>query len=147
MVTGAAPVTRIRAWSRRQWVLLGQFCLVGLAGFGVNLAVYALAVGTEHATPMLAAVVAFCAAVLHNYVANRYWTFRQHRAGFALQGARFLVVSLATLGLNLLILQALLGTLGEIPAQAIAVCCATPVSFLGNKLWSFRERGVRHELV
>jgi putative flippase GtrA len=27
----------------------------------------------------------------------------------------------------------------ELPAQAIAVLCSTPCSFLGNRLWSFRH--------
>jgi putative flippase GtrA len=30
--------------------------------------------------------------------------------------------------------------LGEFPAQAIAVICATPLNFIGNKLWSFDSR-------
>ena len=26
----------------------------------------------------------------------------------------------------------------EVPAQAVAIAAATPLNFLGNKLWSFR---------
>jgi putative flippase GtrA len=28
--------------------------------------------------------------------------------------------------------------LGTVPAQAIAIAVATPLNFIGNKLWSFR---------
>jgi putative flippase GtrA len=28
--------------------------------------------------------------------------------------------------------------MGTVPAQAIAIAAATPLNFIGNKLWSFR---------
>jgi putative flippase GtrA len=53
---------------------------------------------------------------------------------------RFLIVSLAALGLNLAILRVLVG-LGtdKILAQAVAIVLVTPFSFSANKLWSFRS--------
>ena len=30
--------------------------------------------------------------------------------------------------------------IAKVPAQALAVAAATPLNFLGNKLWSFRAR-------
>ena len=57
-----------------------------------------------------------------------------------LQGARFLAVSLAALGANLAILALLVAVgLPKVPAQAVAIVLVTPLSFLGNKLWSFRR--------
>ena len=43
--------------------------------------------------------------------------------------------------ISLLLLTVLVeaGGLSKVPAQAIAVAAATPLSFLGNKLWSFRR--------
>jgi putative flippase GtrA len=40
---------------------------------------------------------------------------------------------------NLAALELLVAVAGlpEVPAQAIAIVVATPVSFAGNKLWSF----------
>ena len=37
-------------------------------------------------------------------------------------------------------LFALVEALGvsEVPAQAVAIAAATPLNFIGNKLWSFR---------
>jgi putative flippase GtrA len=55
---------------------------------------------------------------------------------------RFLIVSVAVYGANLLLLTLLVGAgAGKIVAQAIAVVLVTPLNFLGNKLWSFRRRG------
>ena len=55
------------------------------------------------------------------------------------QGVRFLLVSLAALGLNLLILRGLVALgAGKIVAQAVAIVLVMPFSFSVNKLWSFR---------
>jgi dolichol-phosphate mannosyltransferase len=53
---------------------------------------------------------------------------------------RFLVVSLVAFGFSLLLLTILVESAGlaKVPAQALAVAAATPLNFLGNKLWSFR---------
>jgi len=53
---------------------------------------------------------------------------------------RFFVVSLASLGANLAILNALisLGS-GKLVGQAVAIVLVTPLNFVGNKLWSFRR--------
>jgi putative flippase GtrA len=52
---------------------------------------------------------------------------------------RFFLVSVAALGLNLLLLRTLveLGA-GKVLAQAIAIVLVMPFSFTANKLWSFR---------
>jgi putative flippase GtrA len=60
----------------------------------------------------------------------------------AVQAPRFLVVSLGALALNLAALEALISVaaLPETTAQAVAIAIATPISFAGNKLWSFSRR-------
>ena len=89
---------------------------------------------------LLAATCSFLVAVTSNYSLNRLWTFRDRRAGVAAQGMRFFVVSLASLGANLLVLHLLI-TLGagKLVGQAIAIVLVTPLNFVGNKLWSFRR--------
>jgi dolichol-phosphate mannosyltransferase len=121
------------------WVQLLQFCLVGLTGYAVNLAVYTGLVHGLEANYLLAAVISFAVAVTNNYMWNRLWTFRRKRGHIVFQGARFLVVSLAALAANLAVL-AIFVALGvpKVPAQAAAIVLVTPLSFLGNKLWSFR---------
>ena len=76
-----------------------------------------------------------------NYTWNRIWTFRHHRGGVAAQGTRFFIVSLASLGANLLVLHLLITiATGKLVGQAIAIVLVTPLNFVGNKLWSFRHR-------
>jgi putative flippase GtrA len=122
------------------WVQLAKFCVVGASGYAVNLAVFALLVdGGLHYS--VAAACSFLVAVTNNYTWNRLWTFRGQRGHIAYQGLRFLVVALVALATNELILAALVvGGLGKVVAQAIAIILVTPINFVGNKLWSFRRR-------
>ena len=113
------------------------FCAVGAVGALVNLVAYVGLVTVVHVAPLVAATTAFCLGVVHNYLANRWLTFRSHRRGFASQGARFAVVALFALSVNLVVLALLLPVIGTVDAQVIAICVATPVNFLGNKRWSF----------
>ncbi len=140
--------TRVRAGLRKpgNWLQLVRFAGVGASGYVVNLLVYTLLeLGLSAAYPV-AATGAFVVALSNNFVWNRLWTFRAGDGHAGFQAARFCVVSLAAFALNLLVLYALvegagmdavLG-MGTVPAQAIAIASATPLSFVGNKLWSFR---------
>ena len=125
------------------WLQLVRFALVGGVGFVVNIAVYALCVHAIGLDYRLAAVFAWIVAVANNFVLNRHWTFDARAHGRVhFQAMRFLVVSVVTIGFSLLLLTILVegGGLAKVPAQALAVAAATPLSFLGNKLWSFRRR-------
>jgi dolichol-phosphate mannosyltransferase len=132
---------RIGAAARRpaSWVQLFKFGLVGGSGYLVNLAVFALLAGSLGAHHIVAAIGAFAVAVTNNFLWNRHWTFGPGDGPAHFQAARFFTVSLASLGLNLAVLELLLyvEAVGELPAQAIAVAAAMPFNFLGNKLWTF----------
>jgi putative flippase GtrA len=120
------------------WIQLLTFCVIGSIGYVINLAVYAvlLAGGVSF---IAAAVCSFLAAVGNNYTLNRIFTFRKQRGDVVGQAARYLSVSLLALLANLALLAILVDLgVGELPAQGAAIVLVTPVSFLGNKLWSFR---------
>lgn len=121
------------------WLELVRFGVVGASGYVVNLLVFSLTLHGAGAHYRVAATAAFVVAVANNFFWNRHWTFRARHGHAGFQAARFLAVSLAAFAFNLLVLELLVGSLGspEVPAQALAIIAATPVSFLGNKLWSF----------
>jgi dolichol-phosphate mannosyltransferase len=129
------------------WVQLVKFSLVGASGYVINLAVYSSLLKGAGVNYRAAAVLAFCVAVTNNFLWNRHWTFKatEDHAGF--QAARFLVVSLVALAFNLIVLEFLvsIAEVAKIPAQAIAVLAATPLNFVGNKLWSFRKPPARDQ--
>lgn len=121
------------------WVQLLKFGLVGGSGYLINLGVFALLAGSLGVHHLIAAVCAFGVAVTNNFLWNRYWTFGPGEGPAHFQAARFFAVSLASLGLNLAVLELLVSShaVGELSAQAIAVAVAMPFNFLGNKLWTF----------
>jgi putative flippase GtrA len=140
--TAALSARAVRALrAPHNWLQLAKFCLVGVSGYAVNLAVYTLLLRGGGVHYLAAATCSFFVAVTNNYVWNRVWTFRHQRGHFAYQGARFLVVALVALVANLVVLRVLVGFgVGKILAQAIAIVLVTPLNFVGNKLWSFRRR-------
>jgi putative flippase GtrA len=127
---------------RANWSQLARFAIVGASGYIINLAVFSALVGGGHTHYLAAAACAFCVAVTNNFLLNRYWTFKATHVTAAVQAPRFLVVSLGALALNLVALHVLISVfaLQATTAQAVAIGLATPISFAGNKLWSFSRR-------
>ena len=132
---------RVRAGLRRphNWVQLVKFCTVGASGYVVNLSVFALCVEVLDVHHLAAATVAFVIAVLNNFWWNRYWTFRVRQGHAGFQAARFFTVSIVAFLFAASILELLVSVAGlpELPAQAISIVAATPLNFIGNKMWSF----------
>jgi dolichol-phosphate mannosyltransferase len=138
------PHVRLLHGMRRpaNWLQLVRFAAVGGFGFVVNLAVYTLFVHGAGLEYRAASVVAWIVAVANNFFWNRHWTFDAREGVAHHQAMRFLLVSVITEVISLVLLTVLVesGGLSKVPAQAIAVAAATPLSFLGNKLWSFSAR-------
>ena len=139
--------TRVRHGLRRQhnWVQLVKFCVVGASGFVVNLTVFAIAseaLGLHH---LVSAAVAFAVAVTNNFLWNRHWTFQARHGHAGFQAARFFAVSTSAAMLAAAILLVLVDGIGlpEVPAQAISIVMATPLNFIGNKMWSFGRSRAR----
>jgi putative flippase GtrA len=140
--TIAMPVRRRLYHGMRRpgnWLQLLRFGTVGGSGYVVNLAVFAGCVHGLEVDYRLAAVIAFLVAVANNFAWNRAWTFRARDGRASFQAPRFLAVSVAAFCASFVVLQALVGPAGvpEVPAQAVAIVLATPLNFIGNKLWSF----------
>jgi putative flippase GtrA len=132
---------RIGAAARRpaSWWQLAKFGIVGGSGYLINLVVFALLASVFGIHHLAAAVGAFVVAVSNNFFWNRHWTFGPGELPAHFQAVRFFAVSLASLAINLVVLELLISgdVMGELPAQAIAVAVAMPFNFLGNKLWTF----------
>jgi dolichol-phosphate mannosyltransferase len=141
--------TRVRHGLRRphNWMQLVKFSAVGGSGYVVNLCTFAVAnnaLGLHH---IASATIAFVFAVFNNFWWNRHWTFgkhgaRDHHAGF--QAARFFTVSILAFLVALAILELLVSAgLPAVLAQAISIVAATPLNFVGNKMWTFGQRAPR----
>jgi dolichol-phosphate mannosyltransferase len=133
---------RVRHGVRRpqNWFQLGRFVAVGASGYVVNLVVFAACVHLLSIDYKVAAVIAFVVSVLNNFWWNRHWTFGAKQAHPLEQGARFFAVSVVTFGFSYVVLVSLVDGAGmaKVVAQAISIAAGTPLSFIGQKLWSFR---------
>ena len=122
-----------------------RFSAVGGTGYVLNLAVYSALVFGADVQYVLAAAIAFCVAVTNNFLINRHWTFKAAGGSVTFQAPRFLLVSVLALVANLVVLELLVGLVGvhKIVGQAAAILAATPLNFVGNKLWSFSGHSLR----
>ena len=133
--------TRVRHGLRRphNWYQLVKFCVVGGSGYVVNLCVFALCVKGFSLHHLVAATCAFVVAVVNNFSWNRHWTFGAGDGHAGFQAARFFAVSVAAFLFAAAVLEILVSRfdVGEVLAQAISIVVATPLNFVGNKMWSF----------
>jgi putative flippase GtrA len=143
-VRGEPPTAihlRVRAGLRKShnWLQLVKFSAVGGSGYAVNLATFALCVEVFKLHHLVAATCAFVVAVLNNFWWNRHWTFKARSGHAGFQAARFFAVSVAAFLFAASVLELLVSVfdVAELPAQAISIVVATPLNFVGNKMWSF----------
>jgi putative flippase GtrA len=139
--------TRVRHGLRRphNWYQLVKFCVVGGSGYVVNLCVFAICVNLLSMHHLVAATCAFVVAVANNFWWNRHWTFGAGGGHAGFQAARFFTVSVVAFLFAAVVLEVLVSAAGvqELPAQAIAIVAATPLNFIGNKMWSFARLSQR----
>jgi putative flippase GtrA len=158
------------ASSRRRRALApqyGQFVLVGLTGVGLNLAVFALTIwgftgrppldlisavtrsasaGASTGQILAASALAFAVATLWNFALNSVWTFRTRAELEHSRGRRlglYYAVSLGSLGVNELVLYALLPVVAPLYGQAVGILAGSVVGFFGNRRVTFAERPAR----
>ena len=135
------PLLRVRHGLRhtRNWIQLVRFGAVGASGYVVNLAVFAACVHLLGIDYRVSAVIAWAISVLNNFLLNRHWTFDAKQDHPARQAIRFFTVSLIAFGFTYVVLVVLVDAgVMKVLAQAIAIAAGTPLSFVGQKLWSFR---------
>ncbi len=132
---------RVRQGMRHphNWLQLVKFSLVGGSGYVINLGVFTLAASVLDLHHLLGATIAFAVAVTNNFWWNRHWTFAACAERARFQAPRFFAVSVAAFCVQAASLHLLVASAGvpEVVAQAVSVAAATPLNFVGNKMWSF----------
>ena len=115
-----------------------RFLAVGGASYAVNISLYAafVASGMHY---LLAAVSSYAIGFTFNFLANRHWTFAAGGERVDRQLIRFSILAAIILALDLGLLRIAIGGIGapKVLAQAVVILLLAPVSFAGNRLWSF----------
>lgn len=117
-----------------------RFLCVGASGYVINLVAFFVLIHGLAAPDKLSFVLAAAIASTNNFIWNRHWTFGAKEDHPFWQGVRFFAVSFLVLIAAAGIYTALVG-LGldwKVAADGIAWVIATPISFIVQKLWSFK---------
>jgi dolichol-phosphate mannosyltransferase len=124
-----------------------KFCLVGLAGVAVNLAVFYSLMNVFGIWYILGAGFAFVAAVTWNYILNRIWTFKNEfkpTSQIFNSYLRFIIVSLVGLTANLALLYVFVEDLhiNYILSQVLAISVVSVWNYYGSRIWVFRQNSL-----
>ena len=118
---------------------LAKFTLCGMLNCSITylvfLALYRL-VGLYY---IPASGLGYCAGIVNSFLVNRTFTFQARGAVQPMIG-RFALVTCVGFSVNLLSVHCFVTSLRLPPevAQVFALMCAGCVSFVGNKVWTFR---------
>jgi putative flippase GtrA len=118
---------------------LVRFLCVGASGYVVNLVIFFVLIHSLR-VDLVAFVGAALVASTNNFFWNRHWTFGAKADHPVWQAMRFYIVSLVVLLFSIGIYKLLVGAGVSMKtlADGIAWIIATPLSFIVQKLWSFR---------
>lgn len=135
-----------------------KFLVVGTIGFVVDFAVFNLFRSGFRFTPEISSIISFIAAVISNFIFNRYWTYPDSRSKPLLgQLVQFSIVNIIGLGIRTGIfafIHSPLGILfdetipnffvpgyviGENAALAIVVLVVLFWNFFVNRYWTYND--------
>jgi dolichol-phosphate mannosyltransferase len=126
-----------------------RFAAVGLLGVVFQLAAFALLIGPAGVNHLVAAAVSTALALCSNFVLNRIWTFEAAHLHMGVQAAKFAIVSVVAIGVNVLVVLIVVDGLGAPKGlgEVLAVCFQAPVSYVGNRAWTFADAGPQPSVV
>jgi putative flippase GtrA len=123
---------------------LFRYGIVVGCGYLLAIAAYSGELGLGIA-PYLALGIAFVLNGLFNFALLRAWTFPPSGRPVTTDLARFCMAAAASFVVNyasFALLYSFVGLAADV-SQRLAILLAAPVTFLANRLWSFRREGLR----
>lgn len=118
-----------------------RYIVVGILGYAVQVGSFALLRHNAEMEALVAGLLAGLLALVHNFLWNRYWTFRAREGAMGRQAASFSLISAVLFAAQLGILQ-LLVELGvtDVVAEAASVVAVVPVNFVAQRRFTFGHR-------
>jgi putative flippase GtrA len=126
-----------RLVSPRQFLAYLGVGVVGTGGHYLALVALVRGAGLD---PVVATTCGFAVGAVINYVANYHLTFRSRRSHAGTM-PRFFAIALAGMGVNAGVMAACHRGLGlhYLLSQVLATGTVVVLTYLGNRLWTFRE--------
>lgn len=136
-----------------------RFALVGVIGAIVDFGTANLLVGVAHMAFVTASMISFTAAVVSNFIWNRYWTYPDSRSkNVSKQVAQFTLISVIGLAIRTPLVSALENPMinaaasifsrgffltarfiGHNVTLAIAVLVVMMWNFFANRFWTYND--------
>ena len=135
------------------WKCFIKYSIIGCTGTIIDVGGFTLLLSFTPLNTFIAAALSFVVAVSSNFVWNKIWTFQDRQKLIKRQYAKYLLVSVGGLTLNLfflwifiMIIASLLGVaddklpiLGSVIAKLAAIAIVGIYNYAMNKLWTFRR--------
>jgi len=136
-----------------------KFGIVGIIGAIVDFSIFNLFISILKFEPLFASTISFIAAVISNFLLNRFWTFPNSRKkSYQKQFFQFLIVSLIGLGIRSLLFNPILKIMNPFAVQfvpydfiikperiahnltlAILIVLVMFWNFYVNRYWTFND--------
>jgi putative flippase GtrA len=119
---------------------LVRFLCVGASGYVINLVSFTICLHLIGLSSAVSFVTAFLIGSTNNFFWNRHWTFKAHEQHPGRQAMRFFFVSLLVFFFATGVYTVLNHTthMEKVVCDGLAWAIATPLSFVVQKLWSFK---------
>lgn len=120
-----------------------KFALVGASGTILNILILWFLTEILGFYYIISEIIAFIISGVNNYIWNKIWTFKESLYKKTLiKYLYFLFISIISLTVNVSILYLLVEffDMWYILAEIFAIGCAFIFNYIGNKLWTFRDR-------
>jgi putative flippase GtrA len=121
----------------RQFVL---FSAIGVLNTLIHYGVFYLLLKAFGIHYLISSAIGYCCGLINSYILNRNITFQVSRRKNLSEFSKFFFVNIVALSVNLIIMTALVDTMGIHPeiSQIVAIIGSLAANFIGNKFWTFK---------
>lgn len=131
--------------SDSQKIIVSQFLKFAMIGFlntGIHYLIFLWLFRVVGLYYMLASVIGYCCGLMNSFILNKKWTFKTKGVRKDIEFARFILVNIAALIVNVGTMKYFVSVLKIAPefSQIGAIGFSMMTNFVGNKFWTFRSQ-------
>ncbi len=122
----------------RQFIL---FSAIGVLNTLIHYGVFFVLLNGLRIHYLVSSTTGYCCGLINSYLLNRRYTFNMSHRLNAPEFAKFVIVNIVALSVNLIMMKVLVDVWGIRPevSQLLAILGSLAANFIGNKLWTFKE--------
>ncbi len=119
-----------------------KFSLIGFLNTGIHYGIFLFLFRLLGIHYLLASVTGYFGGLINSFALNKLWTFQTKETRKKVEFAKFVIINILALLINVGSLKYFVNYLDMLPeiALIISIVISTMTNFIGNKLWVFRQR-------